>query len=360
MFGRKPKLPIDALFQLEQEDSMSTNYVKDLQNKLETSREIANRSLEKARNKQKHQFDKKAKAVQINIGDTVLVKILAFDGKHKIADRFEEEVYQVVEQPSKEIPVFIVKAPDGKVRRLHRNHLLPVKMDREIPDIRPDPNLQNKTSEDTEGIARRKEIASKSESAKDTEQKHKETDSESDVEVVYTSSRKRLTGQPRSKHIEKEIDGASGRQEDKTEEKTDTGMYTLKKFQRRDKKVEVLSVDTEVDEPSEDDVALVEESSEEELEEVEEGKRPREYLVHETDEEDRPPPRPPPKRKPNKEQVKRSPRRSSRPKKEPIWYKDYQVGQKKLQRDSCQLQQLLDLHTQQAKVTAELLSKLNM
>ena len=59
-------------------------------------------------------------------GDRVLIKMLAFDGKHKIADRFEEDVYTVIEQPIPDIPVYNVKSDNGKELSLHRNNLLPI------------------------------------------------------------------------------------------------------------------------------------------------------------------------------------------------------------------------------------------
>ncbi|VDI82960.1 Hypothetical predicted protein [Mytilus galloprovincialis] len=57
-----------------------------------------------------------------------LVKILAFDGKHKLADKWEEDPYQIVNQPNKEIPVYEVKKENGTGRKktLHRNLLLPI------------------------------------------------------------------------------------------------------------------------------------------------------------------------------------------------------------------------------------------
>ena len=59
-------------------------------------------------------------------GDRVLIKMLSFDGKHKIADRFEEDVYTVIEQPIPDIPVYNVKSDNGKELSLHRNNLLPI------------------------------------------------------------------------------------------------------------------------------------------------------------------------------------------------------------------------------------------
>ena len=61
-------------------------------------------------------------------GDLVLVKMLAFEGKHKISDRWEDNPYIVIDQPNLDILVYVVKQQDGEGRKrtLHRNQLLPV------------------------------------------------------------------------------------------------------------------------------------------------------------------------------------------------------------------------------------------
>ena len=61
-------------------------------------------------------------------GDLVLVKVVAFDGKHKIADRWENDTYAVLSQPNPGIPVYVVQREDkgGPKRTLHRNLLLPI------------------------------------------------------------------------------------------------------------------------------------------------------------------------------------------------------------------------------------------
>ena len=76
-------------------------------------------------NKKKY-YDIKARAAQLEVGDRVLVKILAHDGKHKLSDKWADEVYIVAEQPNADIPVYKVKREDGEgsTRTLHRNHLL--------------------------------------------------------------------------------------------------------------------------------------------------------------------------------------------------------------------------------------------
>ena len=126
MFGRKPKLSIDVLFEGDQSSERSSDYVKDLEEKMRATREAAKQTLAKAKLKQKSMFDKKARAAELKVGDTVLVKVLAYQGRHKIADKFEESVYRVVGHPNTDIPVYIVESEDGNQRKLHRNHLLPV------------------------------------------------------------------------------------------------------------------------------------------------------------------------------------------------------------------------------------------
>ena len=55
------------------------------------------------------------------------MKLLAFDGKHRIADKYEEYPY-IVEQQDYSVPVYTVRREDGQGRKkvLHRNHLLPI------------------------------------------------------------------------------------------------------------------------------------------------------------------------------------------------------------------------------------------
>lgn len=38
-----------------------------------------------------------------------MVKIVAFEGKHKLANRWEEEPYVVLDRPNPDIPVYIVR-----------------------------------------------------------------------------------------------------------------------------------------------------------------------------------------------------------------------------------------------------------
>ena len=81
-----------------------------------------------SQNRQKVYYDQKSRGAVVETGDRVLVKVVAFDGKHKIADRWEDIPYIVLKKPNPKIPVYVVKREDdvGKSRTLHRNLLLPI------------------------------------------------------------------------------------------------------------------------------------------------------------------------------------------------------------------------------------------
>lgn len=99
MFGRNPRLPIDVVFGLRKDDfEPSTNYIKELKERLSKAYQLAEEAAKKARVKQKQMYDTKIRGANISIGNTVLVRILAFDGKHKLSDKWEEEPYVLLSQ----------------------------------------------------------------------------------------------------------------------------------------------------------------------------------------------------------------------------------------------------------------------
>ena len=71
-------------------------------------------------------YDLRVRESQLQPGDRVLARNFGVRRKMKIADRWEKDVYLVVDQPNKGIPVCIVKREHGKGKRrmLHRALLL--------------------------------------------------------------------------------------------------------------------------------------------------------------------------------------------------------------------------------------------
>jgi hypothetical protein len=108
MFAKQPRLPIDVAFGIGDQTGTQTTtvYAKCLRERLAESYQLATSAADKARNRQKGSYDVKVRGAVLGIGDRVLVKQLAFEGRHKLADKWEEDVYCVLDQPNQEIPVF--------------------------------------------------------------------------------------------------------------------------------------------------------------------------------------------------------------------------------------------------------------
>ncbi|XP_073687797.1 uncharacterized protein [Garra rufa] len=128
MFGRQPRLPVDLAFGLPVSDSSHSHsqYVKSLKDRLEESYRLASRNALKVAGRNKRRFDRNVVASVLDVGDRVLVRNVRLRGKHKIADRWEPNVYVVLKKNSG-IPVYTV-CPEGKegpMRTLHRDLLLP-------------------------------------------------------------------------------------------------------------------------------------------------------------------------------------------------------------------------------------------
>lgn len=138
MFGRKPRLPIDSLFDTpvnEVSSQTTRDYIEQLKKRMKETQEVVHKVMEKARLKMKEEYDKKAKATKICVGDKVLVKIFKFEGKHKIEDKYKDVTYTVIGQPNEHIPVYDVRSKDGDEKRLHRNHLFLLNfMNHEVED----------------------------------------------------------------------------------------------------------------------------------------------------------------------------------------------------------------------------------
>ena len=144
MFGREPRLPIYFAFNIEQPTERNqpmSRYIENLKKKLQHSYDLARKMTRKSQERQKHNYDTKVKGATLQHYDRVLVKIVAFDGRHKIADKWEEDIYVIVSQPNSDIPVFKVRKENGtgRDRVLHRNLLLPVGSV-ESDDNQPQPN----------------------------------------------------------------------------------------------------------------------------------------------------------------------------------------------------------------------------
>lgn len=130
MFGRQPNLPVDLVFGINRNSKSSslTVYVEKLKDNLQEAYKLAETANKNSQVRQKCHYDTRVRGVTLMEGDRVLVRVVSFDGKHKIQDRWEDHPYIIIKQPNNEIPVFKVRREDGqgRIRTLHRNLLLPI------------------------------------------------------------------------------------------------------------------------------------------------------------------------------------------------------------------------------------------
>lgn len=117
-------------------------------------------------------------------------------------------MYEVVSQPNKDIPVFVVRDNEGMEKTLHRNHVLPVGsrdepiMDRSRPVPKPrrfSKEVKSYDSDLSKKCQTKRETLTQLNIGGTTEVKsyryEESSDSESDVEYINMYSRDNRTGQ---------------------------------------------------------------------------------------------------------------------------------------------------------------------
>ena len=130
MYGRESRLPIDTVFpELGGEELPRRNhreFVKEWEKSMMEAVEIARDNIKKSAEYNKKYFDKKAKAVDLEVGDRVLMRnVRERGGTGKLRSYWEEAVFKVVKK-REGLPVYeiqnIRKKKDSRV--IHRNMLM--------------------------------------------------------------------------------------------------------------------------------------------------------------------------------------------------------------------------------------------
>ena len=111
LFGRQSTLPIDLAFQ-EMEVGQGVDrvthkqFVEEWHRAMEDAKKLATSKMEKAADYNKVVYDKKAKAVELVVGDQVLMKnVRERGGTGKLKSFWEETLFQVIEKRDG-IPVY--------------------------------------------------------------------------------------------------------------------------------------------------------------------------------------------------------------------------------------------------------------
>lgn len=80
-----------------------------MKDRLKFSYNLALKNIQDAQARQKWNYDVKIKSSVLKPDDLVLVKIIAFDDRHKLTDKWENGPYVDINQPNDDSPVYRVK-----------------------------------------------------------------------------------------------------------------------------------------------------------------------------------------------------------------------------------------------------------
>ena len=114
MFGGQPCLPVDVAFGLAPctiTEPNTSKFIQKLRECPKWTHEKAEAFQAKEAQRHKQNYDKKRRAVALEVRDTVLVHVTSFKGHYKMQNRWENREYVDGE---------------GCSQTLHRNYLLPI------------------------------------------------------------------------------------------------------------------------------------------------------------------------------------------------------------------------------------------
>ena len=115
---------------MKQEPTSQQNYAQKLYEKLQWAYHKAQENSKKESECHKKYYDQRMRCMKLASGDLVMVRVKALTGNHKIADRWEDIPYEVIDQLDDQ-PVFKVRpitaSSDKDIKVLHRNMLFPIK-----------------------------------------------------------------------------------------------------------------------------------------------------------------------------------------------------------------------------------------
>ena len=151
LYGRHPRLPIDLIFNTEPITSGTGSesypeYARRWRAAMKEAYRLASKRSHNLQHQSKEQYDRRARSSVLEPGNRVLVRNLnEKGGPGKLRSHWEQDIYQIVKRAGEESPVYQVvseRNPNGRLRILHRNLLLPCD---ELP-FEPLPHVEPKRS----------------------------------------------------------------------------------------------------------------------------------------------------------------------------------------------------------------------
>ena len=123
-------MPIDIEYGVSLTDSYSDckSYAAKLEYRLKWAYEAAQKYIDKETARYKKYYDKNFHCAILRKGDLVLVRINKFSTDHKIADKWEQDPWEVLSQKDDSPLLTIKNVTTNEIRELHRNMLFPLRM----------------------------------------------------------------------------------------------------------------------------------------------------------------------------------------------------------------------------------------
>ena len=117
--------------------------------------EVAQHKNQKEAARQKKYYDLKVRSALLQVGDLVVPRQKSLRGKCKLQDRWDSTLYEVIETPYPDMPMFKIRPqgdPEAKPRILHRNLLQPIRQieTSEVDDQKASPSQNQENLDDSD------------------------------------------------------------------------------------------------------------------------------------------------------------------------------------------------------------------
>ncbi len=219
MFGRSARLPIDEIFGIDSSEgdvSMRKSwkqYAEDWQNSMNQAFDIARGRCIASGERNKKHYDKRARGVDIEVGDRVLYKNREKGGTGKLRNFWDNRVF-VVTGKEEDIPVYSIKPEkgSGKVKRVHRNDIMAcneILSDEEAEEIIASTGRQRGTKKPKETVSESRGATGSSKAAKrvavdsdNSEDEFVVLEQQEDEEVISEVEETEVEGIPSEEHQE--------------------------------------------------------------------------------------------------------------------------------------------------------------
>ena len=119
MFGKHPQLPVDFYFPTKGTHVHSCHvpvYVEEVRKCFKEAYTEAHLQTNSEADQQKQYYDRATSTVQLMLGDVILMKLDAFQGKRKAKDRWSEVKYVITCQVTNDVPMYKMRDDGGNVK----------------------------------------------------------------------------------------------------------------------------------------------------------------------------------------------------------------------------------------------------